>query len=192
MADTPFDPTGAVTFDLSSGRVSLEHASERVLAPVDGLAQLCKAAGQSATQEFGRAIGSAMGQRLAKRVAPNPEDIRSVTMELFVEHLRGEFALAGLGVIHMELWGSALLFVVNHDGVPAYLVASVLDAAIEASTGRATACVKVEESLGASRYLVTNRATSERVSGWVAAGVPWSEALVRLHLPTGVKSGGEA
>jgi hypothetical protein len=133
-----------------------------------------------------------MGQRLAKRVAPNTEDIRGVSMERFVEHLRGEFALAGLGVVRMELWGSALLFVVDHAGVPTHLVASVLDGAIEASTGRATACVKVEESSGSSRYLVTGQAAGSRVSGWIAAGVPWSEVMVRLHLPTGVKSGGEA
>lgn len=192
MADTPFDPSGAVTFDLTSGRVSLEHASERVLAPVDGLAQLCEAAGLSATQAFGLAIGTAMGQRLAKRVAPNAKDIRGVTMERFLEHLRGEFALAGLGVVRMELWGSALLFIVDHAGVPAHLVASVLDGAIEASTGRATACVKLEDSSGSSRYLATSQATGNRVSDWVARGVPWSEVMARLHVPPVAESRGEA
>jgi hypothetical protein len=188
MADAPFDPSGAVTFDLSSGRVSLAHASPRVLAPADGLARLCEAAGENATREFGSAIGTAMGARLAQHLG----GMREVSMERFVEHLRGEFALAGFGVVGMELWGDALLFVVEHAFMPPSLVASVLDGALAGATGRSVVCVKLAESEGQTRFLVTGQQGAARVAGWVAEGVAWGEVLVRLHARGDRKSGGEA
>lgn len=180
MADAPFDPSGAVTFDLSVGRVSLAHASARVLAPADGLTQLCEAAGEDATRTFGRAIGSSMGDRIARHVTES--GIESMTIESYLEHVRGEFALAGLGVVSVERWGSALLFVVEHASVPAHLVAAVLDGALEASTGRKTMCVKLVESEGRSRFLVAGQSTAQRVSAWLADGVSWGEVMVKLHV----------
>jgi hypothetical protein len=180
MADAPFDPSGAVTFDLSVGRVSLAHASARVLAPADGLTQLCEAAGEDATRTFGRAIGTSMGERVARRVTES--GIASMTIEAYLEHVRGEFAIAGLGVVSIERWGSALLFVVEHANVPPHLVASVLDGVLEASTGRKTMCVELMESEERSRFLVTGQDTAKRVSAWLDEGVSWGEVMVKLHV----------
>lgn len=113
-------------------------------------------------------------------------------MERFVEHLRGEFALAGLGVVGMELWGDALLFVVEHATLPPALVASVLDGALAGATGRSAVCVKLAESEGQTRFLVTGKQGAARVAAWVADGVAWGEVLVRLHARGDSKAGGEA
>ena len=194
MADAPFDPTGAVTFDLAVGNVNLAHASPRVLAPADGLARLCEAAGEDATRGFGVAVGSAMGGRIARSLGEDgsKDGLREVSMERFVDHLRGEFALAGLGSVGMELWGKALLFVVKSATMPSLFVASVLDGALTEATGRAAVCVRLAESEDETRFLAIGQNGARLVVEWIAQGVFWGEMLVRLQTPERAKLGGAA
>lgn len=180
MADAPFDPSGAVKFDLSLGRVSLEHVTSRVLAPADGLRQLCASAGKDATREFGRSIGSGMGTRIAQRVTE--EGTNKISPEGYIEHLRGEFALAGFGVVSIERWGNAMLFIVDHATLPPGLVAAVLDGALERSTGRTACCVELMSSETRTRFLVASASTAEQVSAWIGEGMSWGEVMVKLHI----------
>jgi hypothetical protein len=188
MAQAPFDLSGALTFDLSSGRVNLEHAPAMILAPAESLAALCEAAGEDATRAFGSAMGASMGHRIAKRVAQAPaqDAIGDVAADMFVGQLRSEFAIAGLGVIGIERWGRALLIVVDHTVAPTTLVAAVLDTVFETTTGRKTSCLALMRSGSRSRWLVAGRAAAERVAAWLADGASWGEVLVKLHV------GGEA
>lgn len=191
MADAPFDPSGAVTFDLSAGRVSLAHAAASVLAPAEGLARLCDAAGQDATRAFGKAVGREMGARITQRL-PKPQ-LEALSLGSFAGQLRGEFAIAGFGSVGLERWGSALVFLVQNASVPTTLVAAVLEAALETATGRKVRCVTLPDDQGQTRLLVTNERAAERVEAWMADGMSWGEVMVKLHERAGTaKPGGEA
>ncbi len=52
MPDLRFDPSKAVTFDLTHGLVHLEGAPSRVLVPAEALLALAAAAGAEATAAF--------------------------------------------------------------------------------------------------------------------------------------------
>src|SRR5262245_38721231 len=112
MPDLRFDPSKAVTFDLSHGLVHLEGAPSRLLVPSDALVLLAKAAGPEAAAMFGRSLGEAMGRRVASRLAAT-EGVSSTPVEVVVDHLGGELALAGLGSLGLERWGRALVLVVD-------------------------------------------------------------------------------
>lgn len=195
MAQAPFDLSGALTFDLSSGRVNLEHAPAMILAPAKDLAALCEAAGADATRAFGASIGASMGQRIAKRVAEVQADepLAALAADAFVGQLRAEFAIAGLGVIGIERWGRALLFVVDHAVVPARLVTAVLDAVLETTTQRKTSCAMLMHAGSRARYLVAGKAAAEHVGSWLADGASWGEVLVKLHgVGEGTQTRGDA
>ena len=192
MADAQFDPNGAVTFDLSAGNVNLAHGSLRVLAPADGLARLCEAAGEQAARGFGLAMGIAMGTRMVRQLGRDgsKDCLGDVSMERFVEYLRGEFALAGLGVVSMELWGKALLLVVKRASMPLSFAASVLDGALREATGRLVVCVMIAESETEARFLVLGPKGAQRVNDWVGQGVLWGDILTKLHTPSRASAGG--
>ena len=183
MADAPFNLTGAVTFDLSSGSVTLSHVSRCVLAPANGLSSLCEAAGEAATRAFAVDIGSAIGVRLAKHLERNSskEHLSEVSTATFVEVLRGEFALAGLGSVRIETWGKALLFVVKGASMPASFVASVLEGALAEATGRKAFCTKLSESESETRFLVVGREAAQLVAKQLADGVAWEDVLIRIQ-----------
>jgi len=148
MPFAPFDPTRAVTFDLSSGQVHLQDSLATVIVPASALADLCSAAGDEATARFGRAIGQAMGKRVAGRLG-GPEasrtEVETSTIEGFVEHLGGEFALTGMGALSLERWGRALVFVLDRATAPVLLVSTLFEAALESATGRSARCIRVME-----------------------------------------------
>jgi hypothetical protein len=184
MPFAPFDPTRAVTFDLSSGQVHLQDSLATVIVPAASLADLCSAAGDEATVRFGRAIGQAAGERIARRLG-GPEasraEVEASTIEGFVEHLAGEFALTGMGALSLERWGRALVFVVDRAAAPASLVSALFEAALQAATGRVTRCIRIMEEQSRARYLVTSAPAAGHVQAWLAEGASWGEALVKLH-----------
>src|SRR5262245_15801444 len=123
MAVARYRPDHDVTFDLAHGLVHLEGAPTRVLVPADALGALCAEAGADAVTAFGRAIGRAMGLRVAARLtaSADPEHAgepgagaRSASLETMVDHLGAELSLAGLGSLGLERWGHALVVVVDH------------------------------------------------------------------------------
>src|SRR4051812_39599835 len=111
MAYAPFDATKRVTFDLAEGRVTLGErdgaAAPAVLVPAEALARACRAGGPPVSAALGAAIGEPIGERIASR-AGGTDALRAEPLEAIVDHLGGEFALAGLGALAAERWGRAL------------------------------------------------------------------------------------
>lgn len=178
MPVTPFDPTRAVTFDLTSGQVHLQDKQPSWVVPSAAVAELCAAAGDEATRRFGRAMGEAMGSRVASRIG------KDASVESFAGQLGGEFAIAGLGSMTVERWGKALVIVVDRGAASAQLMASVMEGALQVATQREARCIRVDQQGDRSRYLVASAAAAREVEGWLAEGKPWGEALVRLHAPS--------
>lgn len=179
MAESTFDPTHAVTFDLASGRVHLEDAPSRVLVPADALQTLAAAAGEAATTAFGAAIGEPIGRRVARRLSGAPG---TATLTSVIDHLGGDLALVGLGSLGAERWGDALVLTLDHgplqgDG----LVAAVLSSALSTAAGKAVEVVALAKDATRSRFLLTGKAGADKARGWLKDGVSWGDVLVRLH-----------
>jgi hypothetical protein len=193
MAHAPFDPTRAVTFDLEAGQVHLGDSGATLLVPAGALGALCDSAGEEAARAFGRAVGSAVGARVAARLAASGQGgAAAATVEAFAQHLAGELALAGLGAVELERWGKALVVVLDNATTPERVSASVLEAGVEAATGRAAVCVPLTSERSRARYLVTGADGAALVRTWLAAGASWGEALVRLHESGAPEPRGEA
>ena len=182
MPDLRFDPSKAVTFDLTHGLVHLEGAGARVLVPADALFALAALAGAEAGAALARSMGEAMGHRVAARL--HAEGVAAAAVEVVVEHLGGELALAGLGSLGLERWGRALVLVVDHSpfgaGGDAFLE-GVLAAAVEAAARRDVHALRLGRDGVRARFLLGGRAGTDKVRAWLAEGIPWGEALVRLH-----------
>jgi len=192
MPDPRFDPSKAVTFDLTHGLVHLEGAPGRLLVPAEGILRLARAAGPAAAGAFGRSLGDAMGGRVRSRL-----DAGVASIEAVVEHLGGELALAGLGSLSLERWGHALVLVMDQSPLGAEgdpLIEAALGAAIEGTAGRSARAILLGREGVRARFLIGSHAGVEKVRGWLGEGLPWGDALVRLHAPAGVaaRDGGEA
>ena len=200
MPDLRFDPSQAVTFDLTHGLVHLEGAPSRVLVPADALVALARAAGPEAASAFGRSLGEAMGRRVATRLA-SVEGASAATIEAVVEHLGGELSLLGLGSLGLERWGRAMVLVVDQSPLGAggdALLETALAAAVEGTAGRSARALLLGREAVRARFLIGSQAGVEKVRGWLGEGLSWGDALVRLHAPGGApepaaaSDGGEA
>src|SRR5262249_41242078 len=111
------------------------------------LATLCGAAEPSAVASFGKALGRAMGLRVAKRLAPLAEaddgvqgsGARAASLETMADHLGAELSLAGLGSLGLERWGRALVVVIDFcplEGAGDRLLESALSEAVGPAPGR--------------------------------------------------------
>jgi hypothetical protein len=189
MTDAPFDLTGAVTFDLAAGRVSVKGSHARVLVPAEQLCALCDAAGEDATRSFGLALGESMGRRALDALGGSSE---SASVEAFVECLAAELALMGLGALGMERWGRAMLLTVSSNAAHDGMLKAALEGAIATATGRTARCVRLMDADGVRRYLVANPSAAVRVEQELAAGKGWGEVLVALHGASPAGSRGEA
>lgn len=193
MPGTRFDPSQAVTFDLERGLVHRDGAPSGVLAPAQALAALCAAAGPEATAAFARSVGAAMGRRVAARLAagpegsvPGPAAVRAASPEAVVDHLGGEIALAGLGALGLERWGRALVLILDRCPVgpeASGFLEALLEGALDAAAGRAVRAVVIDRDAVRARVFVGGGDAVGRVRAWLAAGVGWGEALVKLHVP---------
>jgi hypothetical protein len=182
MPDPRFDPSKSVTFDLTHGLVHLEGAPSRLLVPADALLALARAAGAEAAAAFGRSLGTAMGRRAADRLSGG--GVGPAAVEVVTEHLGGELALAGLGSLGLERWGRAAVLVVDQSPLGAggdLLLEGVLAGAIEAAAGRTVCVICLHRDGVRARFLLGGPAGVDKVRTWLADGVPWGEALVRLH-----------
>jgi hypothetical protein len=183
MAQLPFDPSNAVTFDLAHGRVQLDEVPACVVVPASALAELARAAGREGRAALARALGEPLGRRVARRLGQG-DGALGASVDAVVDHLGGEFAVVGLGSLSLERWGRALLFVFDHSPFDAEgdeLLAAVLDAALEGATGRPVRCVPLMRDGTRVRLLATNERASERVRAWLGEGLGWGEVLARLH-----------
>lgn len=183
MAESPFDPKHAVTFDLAHGLVHLEGAPSRLLVPAEALSALAAAAGDDAARAFGKALGAPLGSRVAYRLV-GAEGTRTASVEAVVDHLGGELALAGLGSLSLERWGRALLLVVDASPLAdSAVLGYALAAALSSATGRDVSVARLAKDGARSRYLVASASSADRAAKWIAEGVSWGDVLVRLHAP---------
>jgi hypothetical protein len=178
MTDSLFDLTQAVRFDLESGSVRARGEEERlVLLPATALANLLLYASADAGAGLGRAVGESIGRRVAARLAGGS----TPTIEGFTTALAGEAAVAGIGVLSVERWGRALVVVIEQSPLPASLMAPLVAGALELGAGRKAYAALLMHGESASRVLVASEGGIERVRGWIASGVSWGDALVKLQ-----------
>lgn len=183
--DAVFDPTRAVRFDLAKGVVFASSDERLALVPVAALDVLARTAPPHLVAELGRAIGWAMGQRVADRFG-GAEGVRAASHDRVFAHLAGELAVAGFGVAIVERWGRAMIVVVERPALTSdRFLAAIVCGALEAASGRAIACEPLGRERGALRLLVAREATARRVRLALTAGQPWTEVVARLGAPPG-------
>lgn len=181
----PFDPTHAVSFDLNRGRVVIGDGDAQVVAPATALVELCVEAGSEPGRAFAAHLGSEIGRRVSKRLP----DAARLSPEVVLDHLGGEWALAGLGSLGLERWGRALVLTV--DGSPFgprgdAVVAAALEGSLQRALGRQASVVVLERDDERARFAVLNRKAATQVSAWIHDGMSFGEALERLHREEGM------
>ena len=178
MAAGSFDPMHAVRFDLPSGSVRAGAEGDRVvLVPAAALADIALSAPAEAVEALGRALGSAIGRRAASRMG----DPQNASVEDFVTQLSGEAALAGVGTLTVERWGRALVVLIEGSALPGAILGPLVRSAIEMACGRRVWCAPLSGDERTSRIFVGSELGVGRVRDWIASGLSWDEALVKLH-----------
>jgi hypothetical protein len=181
MTESHFDPSRAVTFDLSRGLVALDQASHRVLVPSDLLVELCASAGDDARKDFGRRLGTECGRRVADRLGAGKNE---ASLETVLEHLGGEMALVGLGNLGVERWGKALVMTFQGSPVGAggdALLAAVIEGALQRLFGRDCSAVRLGRDGDLVRLLVASQQTAASVEQALAKGSGWGTVLADLQ-----------
>lgn len=178
MAESRFDPTHALRFDLAAGRVELTGGSPRALVPAEALGELLSSVDVEAARDFGHRIGTEIGRRIAGRIEAATASLEGVT-----DQLGGELAIAGLGSLVIERWGQAL--VARIDGSPlagqaAELLGPVVETALQRALARDVHAVVLDRREGV-RLLLVAQGAADKVTAWLAEGVAWGDALARLH-----------
>jgi hypothetical protein len=177
MASSSFDPTGAVRFDLRSGSASDSRGERLVLVPSAALDLLSS----EALAKIGEHLGRECGNRVAARLG-GETGVRASDVETVISHLAGELAIAGVGAVHIERWGRALLVVVSNPSVnDDAFVSAVLGAAMSAASGRGVAAASLGRNDDQARYFLGSAATAERVRGMVGAGKGYAEIVAALQ-----------
>ena len=177
MASQPFDPSGAVRFDLRSGSASDSRGARLVLVPSTALESL----GPDALAEIGAQIGRACGQRLAARLGGDG-GVRATELEVVITHLAGELAIAGIGAVHIERWGRAMIAVVSNPSVADDgFVGAVLASALSAASGREVSAAALGRDHGEARYFLGSASTSERARHLVEEGKSYAEVVAILQ-----------
>ena len=177
MAALPFDPNGAVRFDLRSGAASDSRGARLVLVPSAALASL----GPDALTKIGLAIGRACGERIASRLGGDG-GVRAAQLEDAVSHLAGELAVAGVGAVHVERWGRAMVAIVANPSIPDDMfIGAVLGGALSAASGREVAAASLGREGEETRYFLGSPATADHVRVLVGKGLSYAEVLAALQ-----------
>ena len=170
---TPFDPNGAVRFDLRTGAASDARGARLVLVPTAALASL----GPDAITAVGLAIGRAAGERIAARLG-----VRSAAPKLAITHLAGELAIAGIGAVHIERWGRAMVAIVTNASInDDMFLGAVLGGALSAASGRDVAAASLGHDGPSTRYFLGSPATANHVRVLVGKGLGYAEVLATLQ-----------
>jgi hypothetical protein len=176
-----FDPARALEFDLARGAVNGSSGDRIVLVPASVLDEMIRLLPAPDAARVARALGKACGARVAERLG-GPDNVRDASIELVTSHFAGELAIAGVGAIRLERWGSALVVVVANPAIAnGAALASILEGAISEATGRDLACAVIAREEGVARVLVASKEAIERAVGWLAEGTPWGDVLARLQ-----------
>jgi hypothetical protein len=178
MSAPTFNPAQAVRFDLAHGAVRAGTAEERfVLVPASAIADVARSAPVEVATALAQAIGRGIGRRAAARIG----DAKGSTLEEFITQLAGEAALAGMGLWSLERWGRALVVVVSEGVAPSSMIAALVGAAVEGASGRHVGCTLLASDDHGARVLVSSDRAAGRVRQWLGSGVPWADAISKLH-----------
>lgn len=186
MTSTPFDPAQAIRFDIAGGSVAFADGAGSLAAalmPASALRALIAAVARSGAAEAAFAgWGDALGQRVRARLG----DVSVASPEAVLDHLGGEIALAGLGIVGFERWGRALVLTVR-DGALGVggdeALAIILRAIMAAVTGQPIATVSLGRDDGVLRLLVTGEIAAEKARTMLGEGATWPLVLAHLHGP---------
>jgi hypothetical protein len=177
-----FNPSQSVKFDLANGAVSIDGSGSRLLIPADLLTDLWANSAPEQRRDFGRRLGTELGRRVGERLGGNRADRAS--LEAVVEHLGGDFALTGLGSMHVERWGRALVVAIQGSPFGAAgddLLAAIVEGAIQRLFGKDTGVVVLVREQNLVRLLVLSPNSALRARSWLDAGDGWGDVLSRLH-----------
>jgi hypothetical protein len=183
-----FDPAQALRIDLARGQLSLAGSGggsgNRLLVPLDSMIDLLSSADNDAITAFGAGIGTDMGRRVRDRLG---SAVDQASVELFLEHLGGEIALAGLGSLSLERWGYALVLVLEglKDAASLeILVAALLEAVIQRALSRDVTVVSLGRQADALKFAMLGRHAKDQVEQAMAAGKSLGDVLTQLHQST--------
>ncbi len=177
MAGPAFDPNGAVRFDLKNGAAADAKGGRLVLVPAAVLGAL----DDETLTRIGEELGRACGARVAGRLGGDA-GVRAAQLEVVVSHLAGELAIAGVGAVHVERWGRAMVVVVQNAGVAHDgFVSAVLSGALSAASGRDLAAAHIGKDGVRSRYFLGSAATADRARDLAAGGKGHVEVLATLQ-----------
>ena len=180
MAGPAFDPNGAVRFDLNRGAASDARGARLLVMPASALEGI-ERAHAPAVAALGVEIGKACGARVASRLGGDG-GVRNAQLEVVVSHLAGELAVAGIGAVHVERWGRAMVCVVSNPSVPSdAFLAAVLGGALGAASGRDVAAAPLGKDGNAIHFFIGTKATAERVRGFVAQGKGFAQIVTTLQ-----------
>ncbi len=176
MADPAFDPSGAVRFDVKNGAASDTRGARLVLVPASALEALDRQT-PGALAHLGSEVGRGCGARVAARLGGDA-GVRAATLEVVVSHLAGELAIAGLGAVHFERWGRALVIVVANPGVNSdTFVGAALSGALAVAGGREVSIAPLGRDGTTARYFVGTQQTVSKARSMVSQGKSWSDVL---------------
>jgi hypothetical protein len=180
MAGPAFDPSGAVRFDMKSGAASDARGARLVLVPATALEALERTT-PGALAHLGAEVGRGCGGRVAARLGGDG-GVRAATLEVVVSHLAGELAIAGIGAVHVERWGRAMVIVVSNPGVSSDgFIGAALSGALQAASGREVAIAPLGREGTTARYFVGAQPTVTKAKSLVSQGKSWSDVLGALQ-----------
>jgi hypothetical protein len=120
----------------------------------------------------------------AETAQPPMDLLRSASLPDVVEQLGGELALLGLGNLRAEIWGAALVIVLDPcslDGRGDELVEGVVEGALGVATDREVSALVVERQAGVVRVVVGHGGTIAQVRPLVASGAVFTDVVRALH-----------
>lgn len=173
-----FDPTRALTVDLRRGQLRDDEGTTRINVPYFLLEKLFSEAGAHAAEDFGRALGTEIGRRIAEGLGREAEEASIAT---WTEHLGGHVGLIGLGDLSIERWGRAL--VLRVEGPPegaASLLGSIVTGALQRALGRSVSVVAFQEG-SVVALLVLSAAGAARATALREAGASLGRVAEELH-----------
>jgi len=177
MAGPAFDANGAVRFDLRNGSASDARGARLLVVPAAAIEALDAAS----REKLGSEIGKACGARVAARLGGDG-GVRNAQLEVVVSHLAGELAIAGVGAVHLERWGRAMVAIVTNPGAgDEGFLAGAVGAAIGSASGRDLAAASLGKQGNTVRFFLGSRATCDKVKGAVAQGKGHAEILAGLQ-----------
>jgi hypothetical protein len=101
-------PAQAIQIDVSKGEVTAGSGRELLLGAETTLL-LLKAAKEDQRLDAGKRVGAAAGKSASESLRKASLSAQSAAPEAVLNHLAGELAARGFGVLSLERWGKALV-----------------------------------------------------------------------------------